>query len=55
VVEGVKKGDLITPENVRSIRPGYGLHPKYYNEILGKTFSSDIEIGQPLSLDMISK
>jgi pseudaminic acid synthase len=55
VVEGVKKGDLITPENVRSIRPGYGLHPKYYNEILGKTFSADVERGQPLHINMINE
>jgi pseudaminic acid synthase len=55
VVEGVKKGDLITPENVRSIRPGYGLHPKYYSEILGKTFSADIKRGTPMNLKFIGQ
>lgn len=55
VSEDVKKGDFISEKNVRSIRPGYGLHPKYYDEILGKKFSTDVERGQPLSLDMIFK
>jgi pseudaminic acid synthase len=32
----MKAGDVITEKNVRSIRPGFGMHPKYYNEILGK-------------------
>lgn len=53
VVEDVKKGDLVTKDNVRSIRPGYGLHPKYYFEILGKTFNSDIIKGEPLNKNMI--
>ena len=53
VTEDVKKGDTITKENIRSIRPGYGLHPKYYSEILNKEFSADIERGTPLTLDMI--
>ncbi len=48
VVKDVKKGDVLSKENIRSIRPGYGLHPKYYNEILGKVFSKDIERGTPL-------
>lgn len=53
VVEDVKKGELITEKNVRSIRPGYGLHPKYYNGILGKTFTLNVGKGEPLNLDMI--
>ena len=53
VCESVRKGDVITKENVRSIRPGYGLHPKYYEEILGKKFSKTIEKGEPLDLNMI--
>lgn len=55
VVESVKAGEPLTEKNVRSIRPGFGLHPKYYNEILGKTFTKDISKGEPLSLDMISE
>jgi pseudaminic acid synthase len=55
VCENVKKGEIITKENIRSIRPGYGLHPKYYYEILGKLFSKNVERGEPLSLEMIKK
>ena len=53
VCENVKKGDTITKENIRSIRPGYGLHPKYYDEILGKTFSEDVQRGEPLNKNMV--
>ncbi|QMU66469.1 MAG: pseudaminic acid synthase [Flavobacteriaceae bacterium] len=53
VVEDVKKGDKITEKNIRSIRPGYGLHPKFYNEILGKIFDDDIKRGTPLKLGFI--
>ena len=53
IVEDVRKGDLITVHNIRSIRPGFGLHPKFYNQILGKTFNQNIEKGTPLSFDQI--
>ena len=55
VVENVKKGDAITKENIRSIRPGYGLHPKYYDEILGKTFSEDVQRGEPFNKNMVDE
>lgn len=48
VVEDIKKGEIITEENVRSIRPGFGLHPKYYPVVLGKKAVRDIERGNPL-------
>jgi len=51
VTKDVKKGNKVTVDNVRSIRPGYGLHPKYYNEILGKSFLKDLEKGTPLSFE----
>jgi pseudaminic acid synthase len=54
VVANVKKGDIMTEKNVRSIRPGYGLHPKFYSELLGRKFNQDIEIGEPLKLDYLS-
>lgn len=54
VVKNIKKGELFTEENIRSIRPGYGLHPKLYKEILGKRASEDIERGVPLSWNIIS-
>lgn len=48
IVEDVKAGEVITEINVRSIRPGYGLHPKYYKEIIGKIFRKEYEKGTPL-------
>ena len=52
VVKSVKKGDELNSENIRSIRPGYGLPPKFLNEILGKHFLYDVEIGTPLTSDL---
>tara|TARA_B100001175_G_C19484340_1_gene628890 strand:- start:108 stop:1121 length:1014 start_codon:yes stop_codon:yes gene_type:complete len=49
IVSDVKKGSIITKDNIRSIRPGDGLHPKYYKEIMGKTFTKDIIKGTPLN------
>ena len=54
VSKDVKIGDVITEDNVRSVRPGFGLHPKYFNDILGKTFSENIVKGTPLKLDYIN-
>lgn len=48
IVKDVKEGETITEENVRSIRPGYGLHPKYYKDIVGKKFRKDFKKGTPL-------
>ncbi|MFT5892162.1 MAG: pseudaminic acid synthase, partial [Dokdonia sp.] len=45
VVEDIKAGDTLTKENIRSIRPGFGMHPKFYNEVLGKKVKVDIEKG----------
>jgi pseudaminic acid synthase len=51
IVEDIKKGDVITTSNVRSIRPGYGLHPKYYNQIIGKKAVMDLEKGDRAKLE----
>lgn len=53
VVKDVNAGDIVTKENIRSIRPGYGMHPKHYNDILGKKFKSSFKRGEPLFIDMI--
>jgi len=52
VVKDMRAGDVITSENVRSIRPGYGMHPKYYYEVLGKIVKNDIETGTALTRKM---
>ena len=49
----VKKGDTITADNIKSVRPGYGLHPKYYDDILGKTFVHDAKFGDRLTFASI--
>ena len=53
VTENVKKGEPLTRDNIRVIRPGFGLAPKYYEMCLGKTVKQPIEKGTPLSWDFI--
>lgn len=53
VAKEIKKGEAFTEENIRVIRPGYGLEPKYYYEILGKPALCDIEYGLPLNKNMV--
>ena len=54
VVEDIKTGEVLTEKNIRSIRPGYGLHPKYYYEVLGKKAKVDLENGNPLKISYIN-
>jgi pseudaminic acid synthase len=54
IIEDVKKGDLVTEKNVKSIRPGFGLHPKYLPVILNKRFNSNFEKGTRMNLNFIS-
>ncbi len=49
----VKKGDIVTVENIKSVRPGYGLHPKYFDEVINKKYIKDISKGTRFSLDLI--
>lgn len=53
VVEDIKAGEVITEKNVRSIRPGYGLHPKFWNKVKGKTANKKLHKGDRFSLEMI--
>ena len=53
VVNDIRSGEQLTRKNVRSIRPGYGLHTRYYDEILGLEAKNDIKMGTPLSWDLI--
>lgn len=48
-----KKGEVITIGHVKSIRPGYGLAPKYYEEVLSKMAKNDITIGTELNWNLI--
>jgi len=49
VVKDIKKGEKFTEKNIRSIRPGYSMHPKYLNDILGKTATKDYEKGDRIT------
>ena len=53
VAEDIKAGEVITEKNVRSVRPGFGLHPKFLPEVLGKKFVKDCERGERFELRMI--
>jgi pseudaminic acid synthase len=54
VVRDLKMGEKFTIQNVRSIRPGHGLHTRHLPDVLGKTAAVDIERGTPLSWDLVS-
>jgi pseudaminic acid synthase len=53
-IRDLKKGDKITREDIKRIRPGYGLEPKYFDLILGKVVTEDVENGDPVSFDILS-
>ncbi len=53
-VQDINKGDLITNQNIKSIRPGYGMHPKNITSIIGKKANRDIKRGTALKIDYIS-
>ncbi len=55
VVKDVKAGELLTAENVRSIRPAHGLHTRHLCDVLGKRAGKDIERGTPLSWDLVTE
>lgn len=52
VCEDVEPGDIVSDINVRSIRPGYGLHPKYLPELIGKSFTKAVKKGSRVELNM---
>lgn len=55
VAKDVKAGDIITVSNVRSVRPIFGLHPKFLSKIIGKKFAKDVEKGERMSLDLVQE
>ena len=52
VSKDVKKGEILTPDNIRVIRPGYGLSPKFYEDVLGRKANRDLSFGEPLDMGM---
>ena len=50
VVKDIAQGETLTPENIRSIRPAYGMKPKFYKEVLGKTANKELKAGTPLHM-----
>lgn len=54
-IKDIKKGELITEENIRVIRPGQGASPKYYAEMLGQKALQDVKKGTPIELSMVGK
>jgi pseudaminic acid synthase len=53
VAEDVRAGEIFTAENVRSVRPGHGLHTRYLKDIIGRQACRDIEKGTPMSWDLV--
>lgn len=53
VVKDIAKGEALTPENIRSIRPAYGLEPKYYEEVIGRHALRELPKGTPLAWEDI--
>jgi pseudaminic acid synthase len=54
ISQDMKKGDMLSPENLRTIRPGLGLAPKYYDVLLGKTVKQDVKKGTPMSWEILA-
>ena len=52
-VKDIKEGEVITKEHVKSIRPGFGLAPKYMEEIIGKKTTSAVRRGNPVSFELV--
>lgn len=52
-VRDKKAGEVIQKSDIKRIRPGYGMHPKYYDNVMGKTLLRDVERGDPMTFDAI--
>ncbi|WP_424493683.1 pseudaminic acid synthase [Salinimicrobium sp. GXAS 041] len=55
IAEDIKAGGIITEKNVRSVRPGFGLHPKHLKEIIGRTVKKDLQCGDRLNFESLNK
>lgn len=54
VAAAIRAGETLTTDNIRCVRPSFGLHPKYFSEILGRTATCDLHLGDRLTWDVIS-
>lgn len=54
IAKSMAAGDVLTPENLRVVRPGHGLHPRFYAQVMGKRISRAAEVGTPLDWDLLS-
>jgi len=54
ITKDLKEGDVLTKDNLRVIRPGYGLAPKYYEQLLGKKAAMDIKAGTPADWNILN-
>lgn len=55
IVKNVKKNERFNEENLKAIRPSYGLHPKFYKKVIGKKSKSNITIGERMKWSLIKK
>jgi N-acetylneuraminate synthase len=53
VAEDIEAGGLMTPQNLRIVRPGYGLHPRFYEQLLGKRVAKRVERGTAVTWDLL--
>lgn len=53
VSNDIKKGERLTKDNIRIIRPAYGIHPRCFSDVLGRTVKQDMKKGMPLSMDFL--
>lgn len=53
VAQDIRAGEVFTPANLRVVRPGKGLHPRFYEQVLGKRVARDAAVGDPVSWDLI--
>ena len=53
--ENIKSGEIFTNKNIRVIRPGKGMHPKEYENIIGEKATRDIKIGEPINHNLVEK
>lgn len=53
IAQDLKAGDVLAPANLRCVRPGMGLPPKYYDMLLGRSVNQDVEKGTPMSWSLL--